>query len=111
LEQHDRTFLEITHVLLWVALLALSCIGAGRLAEALKPILGGEASTPLLASLLVGCGAAWLYPIASRGLYRLNGFKVDTGHSARLRTSALALLGLTLAFGAALMGASALAAR
>jgi hypothetical protein len=111
LEQHDRTFLEITHVLLWITLLALSCIGAGRLAEVLKPMLGGEASTPLLASLLVGSGAAWLYPIASRGLYRLNGFKVDTGHGARLRSSALALLGLTLAFGGALMGVAAIAKR
>jgi hypothetical protein len=111
LEQHDRTFLEITHVLLWIALLALSCIGAGRLAEALQPSLGDEASTPLLAALLVGAGAALLYPMASRGLYRVNGFKVDAGHSARLRNSALPLLGLTLAFGAALMGVAALTAR
>lgn len=103
MEQHDRTFLEITHVLLWGTLVGLGVLLAARLGSA----LGAGATDRALAAVAAAGVAALAAAPASRMLYGLNGFKVDAGHSLRMRRPTALVGALVLLGGLVLAGLAA----
>ncbi len=106
MEQHDRTFLELLHVLLFLTLLGVGAIGAGLLGAA----LGGAPLERLLAGVLVGGLCSLTYAPLSRVMYRAARLPIDEGHGSRVQRPALVLGALVGAFGFAL-GAVVLAIR
>lgn len=98
MEQHDRTFLELLHVLLFLTLLGVGAIASGLLGAA----LGGAPLERLLAGVLVGGVASLAYIPLSRLLYRATRLPIDENHARRLQRSALVLGALVGAFGFAL---------
>ncbi len=96
MDPHDRTFLEITHGVLYLALTALVLIGAQQLGT----LLGGATTDRMLATLLAALVGGLAVAPCSRVLYRMNGFGIDADHARRLRRPAWVIASIVLVVGA-----------